>query len=98
MGADLDKVNKLICRIQNFVLCLKRSNDTDIHRNIDEFYYMQKLEELEILKSQMNETNDRLQSINNRIHLHYQEIASKWSKDIRWMSFQTRNANKTKMQ
>lgn len=86
MEVSLEKINKLICRLQSLVMSLNDHIDLDLHKNIDQFYYMQKLEELEILKSQREEAYQRLQSINTRMFAHYHEIAGKWSRDARWMS------------
>ena len=90
MEVSPEKLNELIYNVQNLVGCLNRQRDIDLHRNIDQFYYMQKLEELKILKSQREAVREPLPSVDARIARHYHEIAAKWSKDISWMNTQNK--------
>lgn len=91
MKVSPKKINKLISRLQNFVTRLNGHTDLHVYRKIDQFYYMQKMEELKILKSQSEEAQGKLQDIHTRIFMHYHEIACKWSKDVRWVNMQVRN-------
>ncbi len=83
MEVSLAKINKLTGHVQSFISSLNNYNDINLHRSVDQFYYMQKLEELTILKAQFEEAKHRLQAIDERLIGHYQEVALRWSKDVR---------------
>ena len=48
-----------------------------------EFYYMQKAEELKILKEQLNTARINFERTHKRICTHYEEIFHNWKQDVR---------------
>jgi hypothetical protein len=60
--------------------------DIVAHRELDKFYYMQKLEELRVLDSMLHETLERVHvMIAGRYDLR-KEILSRWKKDAKWLA------------
>lgn len=62
-----------------------------VHREIDQFYYMQKAEQLELLQEQLKEAQERLRAVENRIDDEYRNVFLCWVKDVRWLN---RNINR----
>jgi hypothetical protein len=65
---------------------LKRErNNLVVHREIDQFYYMQKAEQLMLLQEQLHEAHERVRLIENRIDEEYRSVFYSWVKDVRWL-------------
>jgi len=56
------------------------------HQHVDQFYYMQKLEELALLEDSISETLKRLKFLQERFESEYEEVYCRWRKDVRWMN------------
>lgn len=67
-----DKVVKFIDRLNEFVEELREHRSLLVHDRISEFYYMQKITEIQLLK----------ESLESR----YREVYSQWRKDARWLN------------
>lgn len=85
----LKKLEKLEARIHEMVENLKTNNLLLVHRAVSLSYYMEKAEELNILKHQLYEAQVNLESIQNRVFKHYQEIFLTWRTDVRWLNYQS---------
>jgi hypothetical protein len=55
-------------------------------QHVDQFHYMQKLEELAQLENSISETLERLKFLQNRFDSEYEEVFCRWRKDVRWMN------------
>jgi hypothetical protein len=65
---------------------LKRErNSLTIHRAVDQFYYMQKAEQMMLLQEQLREAQERLRIIEERIDEEYRTVFISWVKDVRWL-------------
>ena len=82
---DPAKVAKLIDRLQHLVTSLNGLRDRAVHRHINQFYYMQKTEELLLLLEQLEETQLSLERALRRIDRSYQEVFQQWQRDVRWL-------------
>lgn len=76
-----------------FIASLRKLLDqTQAHRSlgilqeINETYYMQKIEEFSLLHEQLHETIQRLQELQEKINKHYQDTFHVWKKDVRWLN------------
>ncbi len=58
-------------------------HDSALHRSVSQFYYMQKIEELQLLLDQLAETEQRLNAIRQTVTVKYTEVFARWSKDAR---------------
>jgi hypothetical protein len=80
------RIKRLLLRIHSLVGMLKRErNSLVVHRAVDQFYYMQKAEQLMLLQEQLREAQERLRIIENRIDEEYRGIFYSWVKDVRWL-------------
>lgn len=90
-----DKCQKLILRMQWLVENLGERKDLVVHQQLDQFFYMQKIEELQMLLSQFDDIKRRLESITSRIHAHYHLCLDHWRKDARWLNAYNANGRPT---
>lgn len=81
-----EKLPKLIERMQRLVTYLNDRNDLVTHQQVNQFFYMQKIEELKMLLKQFEETKQMLQSLTRRIDEHYLLCFEQWRKDVRWIN------------
>lgn len=65
---------------------LVRHNTLTVHQTVNQFYYMQKAEELKLLQAQLEETQKKLELIQKRIYEHYLETYHKWRRDALWLN------------
>jgi hypothetical protein len=66
--------------------------DIVANRELDKFYYMQKLEELHVLDSKLHEALERVQlMVAGRYDLR-REILSRWKRDVRWLNTRNKEA------
>ena len=78
-----EKVEKFILKLQRLIKALDRNQDLSLHQHINQFYYMQKKEELAFLLQHLQDATTRLESISNRIDMQYEELFCHWKKDVR---------------
>ena len=83
-----EKPTKLIDRMQRLVTYLNERNNLILHQQVNQFFYMQKIEELKMLLRQLEEINKSLDAVTLRIHEHYGLCFAQWSKDARWVNLQ----------
>lgn len=83
---DHEKLPKLIERMQQLVTYLNDRNDLVTHQQVNQFFYMQKTEELKLLLKQFEETKQILQSLTSRIDENYILCFVQWRKDVRWIN------------
>lgn len=76
-----------------FIACLKKlleqiqaHRSLEILHEINETYYMQKIEEFSLLHEQLHETVQRLQELQEKINNHYHDTFYVWKKDVRWLN------------
>jgi hypothetical protein len=86
-GSDLEKMGS---KLKKFVNRINRLIDGYRSRNfvrdrIDEFYYMQKREELKVLFGQIEETQKQLGVLNERYDAKYKKLFMQWQQDARWL-------------
>jgi hypothetical protein len=81
------KLERLIHRLDGMVSSLgKHPYDIAIHRRIDQFYYMEKREQLEVLRNQLTETLEKLIALQSKIESEYTHVSGRWCEDVRWMN------------
>lgn len=79
------KLEKFIQRIEDFILELKRNNTIPVHAQINQFFYMQKLEELKLLVTSVRENVKRLEDLEATLEVSRREIFLAWKRDARWL-------------
>lgn len=72
--------------MQQLVTYLNDRNDLVTHQQVNQFFYMQKTEELKLLLKQFEETKQILQSLTSRIDENYILCFVQWRKDVRWIN------------
>ena len=81
-----EKLSRLIERMQRIVTHLNSRYDLVLHHQINQFFYMQKIEELKMLLSQFEETRKSLDALTARMDAHYILCFVRWRKDARWLN------------
>ncbi len=81
-----EKLPKLIERMQRLVNYLDARNELTIHRHVDQSFYMQKIEELKTLYTQLEEFRKKIDVLNSHIDNHYKLCFAQWSKDVRLLN------------
>jgi len=74
--------------MQRLVTYLNERDNLILHQQVNQFFYMQKIEELKMLLRQLEEINKSLDAVTLRIHAHYSLCFAQWSKDARWVNLQ----------
>lgn len=59
-----------------------------VHQRIDQFYYMQKLSELELLRNRLDDMRLQQENVMQQINTIYNDVGLKWSRDARWLNQQ----------
>jgi hypothetical protein len=62
-----------------------RRHNLKLHKNVNQFYYMQSIQELMTLYEQFDEAQRNLKLISGRLDLKYTETFHQWRKDVRWI-------------
>lgn len=75
----LDCLNKLVSK-------LREHQKIPVHNRINQFYYMQQIEELKLAEQQLNDAVKRVKFFEELRDKKYQEIFLRWSKDARWLN------------
>lgn len=80
---SVEKLEKVQERFENMVKTLQSSCSISLHRNVDQFFYMQKVAEFTTLKEQLEAALRTLQDIQQRAYTHYSLAYTVWRKDMR---------------
>lgn len=91
-----EKLPKLIERMQRLVTYLNDRNDLVVHQQVNQFFYMQKAEELRMLLSQLDDLRKSLESLTCRIDENYSLCFAQWCKDVRWLNTYLQNRERAK--
>jgi hypothetical protein len=95
---EIAKVAKLIPRLRCLVATLEGQHDLIVHRQINQFFYMQKSEELKILLAQAEEAQWKLKMAVDRVDTKYAEVFYQWQKDARWLNVHLRRRAPSKIE
>lgn len=86
MHSDHKKLEKFIKRLNELIHVLGRyHNSLPIRSRIDQFFYMQKKEELKVLHNKVQEVRERLAMLEQRYDSVYKELFRDWVRDVRWL-------------
>ena len=66
-------------------------SDVTIRTRIDLFHYLQKIEEMKLLHTLLEESQARLETVSRLACERYGEVFHLWKKDMRWLSRYLRN-------
>jgi hypothetical protein len=80
------KFEKFLNCLDKFVSALRSKQKLPVHSKINQFYYMQQIEELKLLKEQLNDVLKRAKFVQDNFDSKYKEIFFRWSKDVRWFN------------
>ena len=83
---DPAKLVKLLSRVRGLITHLDREHGLVIHQNVNQFYYMQKSEELKILLERFQDEQKKQETLSHWIEVNYNEVFRQWRKDMRWLS------------
>src|SRR5690606_26292525 len=83
-----EKPTKLIDRMQRLVTYLNERNNLILHQQVNQYFYMQKIEELKMLLRQLEEINKCLDAVSLRNREHFRLCFAQWSKDAGWVNLQ----------
>lgn len=79
-------ITKFLVRIRKLISDLDKHRSYHVHKTIDQFYYMQKAEEISFLNDQAEEgIGDPMESM-KKLNAFYGEVYCKWRKDVRWLN------------
>jgi hypothetical protein len=81
-----EKFERLKKRIDEIDLRLRMHSGLRVQLAIDDSYYMQKKEELQILETEWKSARERLDHVEMLIALHYKHTYCRWRRDVRWLS------------
>jgi hypothetical protein len=82
---DQSKIEKLLCRVESLIRALEETKSIEVHQRVNQFYYMEKSEELKFLLGYVKETQEKLQTLNIRIEDCRVEVFHRWREDARWL-------------
>jgi len=83
---DPAKVAKLINKLDDFIHKLENLRVIIVHQEVNQFYYMQKVEELTFLHSQLSALIEKQSSVQQLIDIIYPQVLSRWQQDARWVN------------
>lgn len=83
---DHEKLPKLIARMQHLVTYLNDRNDLVVHQQLNQSFYMQKIEELRLLTAKFDEIKKSLDTLASGIEEKYNLCFEQWRKDARWLN------------
>lgn len=81
-----EKVEKFMRHVQYMVSQMKSTRELVIHQRISLSYYMEKAEELLVLREQLADAERQLESVRMRAMIHYAAIYDHWHKDARLLN------------
>jgi hypothetical protein len=79
------KATKLITRLEDLVSKLTIRKEVIVHEKVNQFYYLEKIEELKILAEKFEEVHRRLEAISDRLEECYGISFRQWNHDVRWL-------------
>jgi hypothetical protein len=79
------KFEKFLKCLDQLVVDLSSKQDLPVHTNINQFYYMQKIVELKVLKNTLEEELARLNFVQENLESVYRQVFISWSRDVRWL-------------
>jgi len=91
-----DKTERFITHLQQLLKQVRANGNLKIHQEINESFYMQKIEEFKFLCEQLRATEGRLEEIKGRIMKHYIGAYPFWKRDARWLNNYLRNVVQSK--
>lgn len=80
---SVEKLDKMIAHLSQLVKVLDTSFDLELHRRLDQSYYMQKLEELKLLRTQLEAATVNLHQVQSRVCAHYGTVYKVWREAVR---------------
>ncbi|PZR02896.1 MAG: hypothetical protein DI539_27305 [Flavobacterium psychrophilum] len=83
---DHEKLPKLIERMQYLVTYLNDRNDLVVHQQLNQSFYMQKIEELKLLAAKFDEIKKTFDTLASGIEEKYNLCFEQWRKDARWLN------------
>jgi hypothetical protein len=87
MDTSDQRLRKLLHRLQLFVDYLSGSCfELTVHQHIDQFYYMTKIRELNILRQRMDEALVDREKVCEYIESKCQEVYGRWRNEARWLN------------
>ena len=72
--------------------------DIVVNRELDKFYYMQKLAELRVLDDKLYEALERVKVMMAARYDTRREVTSRWKRDMRWLSSRRREVVRETLQ
>lgn len=90
---DIKQVIRLLGRLHAMIGDLSQNHNIDVHRRVNQFFYMQKSAELELIVTEMNELFEKQKRLQHLLDVLYPEAFIHWQRDARWINL---NANSEK--
>lgn len=88
---DPKQVAKLIRAVQKLSQCLKKEQDLHIHSQINQFYLMEKCEELSILSEQLVALQQKTEVLSAHLTLEYNTVFIYWRRSSKLFNLYLRN-------
>ena len=88
---DPSKLSTLIERLVCMSHLLSSKSDLTIQKRIDQFHYLEKIEEMKLIHTLLEESQARLETVSRLACERYGEVFKIWRKDIRWLTTYLRN-------
>jgi hypothetical protein len=82
---DEKKLEKLITRLKSFIGALERRRALQIHRTINQSYYMQKVAELQMLYERLSDLQEKQRKTCDLISSICPDVFQQFCKDLRWL-------------
>jgi hypothetical protein len=83
------KITKLIEKLEGIASTLEGARGLNIHRRVNQFYYMQKAAEFKVLLERLSEAERRLDWLAKCIEQEYTIAFNHWRNDLRWLNSST---------
>jgi hypothetical protein len=83
---DSEKCRKLVRCLQRLTSDLTNNKEYNVHSHINQFFYMQRAEELKLILEQFEEAKANLTTANLRMNEKYTSTYHQWKKDVRWLN------------
>lgn len=80
-----EKLSKLTEKMQQLVNSLNARQDLVLHERVNQFFYMQKIEELNVLADQFHRLKSSLDNLTYHLQEQYRLCFTQWCKDVRWV-------------
>lgn len=82
------KVQKLIQRLDQLTTYVKDTNTLAVKYRINDSFYLEKIEELQVLVEQLEGVYERFSLLQDKIEQEYKSVFCCWQADVRWLSRQ----------